>query len=136
MKKRKRKRTSTFNEHVKELETDLEKYYKDMKAATIVNLELRSLFEECRKRKKTADCMELRDMLDKTRMLRDNVKWEDKPEWDLTNYIHSTLLEEFKNRCRRMWIKYTDEIAPRYVREMKEALEWNKLKPSALENGK
>lgn len=131
MKKRKKKQTPTGNEHVKELEVELEKYYKGMKAATIVNLELRSLFEEFRKREKMASCIKLRDMLDKSRMLRDNVEWEDKPEWDLINYVHSTLLEEFKKRCRQMWIKYTGEIAPRYVRELEESLEWNKIKPRA-----
>lgn len=116
-------------ERDRKLEAELEKYAKAMKAAMVVNPEPKALFEEVGKREKEANCVELREMLEKTRLLRFNVKWEDQPESDLVNHIFSYLIVQLKRRCPKMWIEYADEWAPKWLRRMEEALQWDKVKP-------
>jgi len=127
--KRKKKPASTVDNDERWLEEELERYYKETRSAITLNPELRSLFEKVRSRVRVATCDELKEMLEKARMLRDNIEWEDKPEFDLVNHIFSRLLSTLKKRCREMWIEYTDKLAPRYVHRMEEALHWGRVKP-------
>jgi len=86
-------------------------------------------FEDVKKKEKTASCSELKGVLEKVRMLRDNKEWEDEPEWMAINHLSVHLLDLFKKSCKEMWIRYTNALAPRYKREMEEAWYMRQVKP-------
>ena len=126
---RRKKRSVPQDQYEKELAAYWEQQDKAIDAALIVNPELRSLFEEAKKKEKTANCTELKGMLEKVRMLRDNKDWEDEPEWMAINHLFVHLLELFKKRCREMWIEFTDKWSRKYAKEMEEAWYIRQVKP-------
>jgi glutamyl-tRNA reductase len=118
------RKSSRRDRFERELEQD-----KAVDAALIVNPELRSLFEEVKKKEKTASCSELKEMLEKVRMLIDNKEWEDEPEWMAINRLFAHLLKVFKNRCHEMWKEYAGKLSRKYVKEMEEAWYWRQVEP-------
>jgi hypothetical protein len=126
---RRKKRSAAQVQFEKELAAYWGQQDKAMDAALIVNSELRSLFEEVKKKERTASCSELKGMLEKVRMLRDNKEWEDEPEWMAINHLFVHLLGLFKKRCREMWIEFTDKWSRKYAKEMEEAWYMRQVKP-------
>jgi len=124
-----KKRASVQDQYEKDLAAWFEQQDKAMDAALIVNPELRSLFEEVKKKEKTANCSELKGMLDKIRMLRDNKDWQNELEWIAINRIFVQLLDVFEKRCHEMWKVYAGKLRHKYAKEMEEAWHWRKIEP-------
>jgi hypothetical protein len=121
-----KKRTRRLDREERRILTEANENLKYMRSAMIVNPRLRDLFEEAIRKQKKASCRELRSMLEKVHLLRDNVEW-DEAELALIYHILRVLSDEFRKRCREMWVQYAKELAPKYACEMEEALMMKKI---------